>query len=109
KYALLLRCPVKYINSNNLARIPTTIDGFISEVFHPTIDANTPLSGITINLDSYPRSSFKSGYAEFTLIALDVNELEFLPILIDNSARMSHDLMLNSILRDQLMDYYSQL
>ena len=108
-YALLLRCPVKYINSNKLARIPTTVDGYISEIFHPTIGANSPLTGMTVNLDGYPRNPLSHGYAEFTVMMLDVNELEFQPILIDNSVRMSHDVLLNSVLRNQLEDYYSKL
>jgi hypothetical protein len=84
-YALLLRCPVDFVVSKGLSLVPSVLDAFDQEVFHPTRYADNPESGITISLEH--AGALKKGVSEFILGPLEVDKIEILPVLINAPAR----------------------
>jgi hypothetical protein len=106
KYSLIMRCPIAAIPGRDV-RVPTVIDAFDSEVFHPTVDANLPTSGIAISLDG--AGPLSTGAREFVLLDIDVRQIEFQPILIDQSIRDRHLIELDANFRTRLQSYYRGL
>lgn len=106
KYSLILRCPTAVIPERSF-RVPTVLDAFDSEIFHPTTDANSPSSGIAISLDG--AGPLSTGAHEFVLLDVDVQHIKFQPILIDRRIRSRHSIDLNSSFRPRLKDYYESL
>jgi len=103
KYSLILRCPIAAIPGRDL-RVPTVLDAFDSEIFHATIDAESPTSGIAVSLDG--ADPLSTGAHEFVLLDVDVKQIEFQPILIDRSIRDRHLVDLDANFRVRLQKYY---
>jgi hypothetical protein len=110
KYALVMRCPSMYIKSENLACVPTCLDGFTSEVFSPA-DYRTsppdPTCGKTINLAG--RGPLTEGVDEFVLRPIKAAYIEFIPVLIDKKAHKSHKVLRDGRLWQLLEEYYYTL
>lgn len=109
KHALIMRCPVDYVIKNNLAFVPTVMDGFLSEIFSPSdYRAGTrPMSGRTIDLDG--PGKFVVGEEEFALKPLDASQIDFCPVLIDHKVRMTHIVRRDARLWQLLEIYYNKL
>lgn len=109
KYALVMRCPVDYVVRNNLAFVPTVMDGFFSEIFSPADYRGgcSPSAGRTIDLDS--PGPLADGEEEFAVRSLEAREIEFYPILIDYSIRRAHVVNRNARLWQLLEIYYNKL
>jgi hypothetical protein len=109
KYALVMRCPAVYARDNSLSRVPTTIDGFLSEVFSPPDlrPLNRPVSGRTIDLDS--PGALREGADEYALTSIPVDQIDFKPILIDYTLRRGHIVARNARLWQLLEIYYNRL
>jgi len=84
--SVVLRCPIDYVNRNNMALVPSVIDAFMQLIFHPTKDANFPPYGITIDLSLFPRT-LSPGIDEVVLPEISVDEIEVLPINADTGYR----------------------
>jgi hypothetical protein len=109
KYALIMRCPADYVNGGKLARVPTVLDGFISEIFSPA-DFGTvlpPSCGRTIDLESH--GPLQQGPEEYALRPIKVEEIEFQPVLIDRARRNVHVIKLDVRMWQLLEIYYSKL
>jgi|GEM_PF-6225283 len=109
KYALVMRCSAEYAKTRGLKRVPTTMDGFISEIFSPS-DFRPPLvpdSGKAIDLDSAGR--LREGYREYSLQPIPVQEIEFIPLLIEGTMRRQHVVARNGRLWQRLETYYNGL
>lgn len=109
KYALVIRCPASYVRKNNLACVPTTLDGFVSEIFCPADyrSSSRPVCGKTVNLDS--PGHLTAGADEFAVKPLDVDEVQFYPVLIDRRARVAHVVRRDARLWQLLEVYYNSL
>ena len=109
KYALIMRCSVDYVIKNNLACVPTVLDGFLSEVFSPTDyrGGHSPGCGRTIDLDG--PGPLVDGEEEFAVKPLDVHEIDFQPVLIDHSIRRAHVVRRDARLWQLLEIYYNKL
>ncbi len=109
KYALVMRCPSAYARSLSLAHVPTAVDGFISEIFSPSDlrSVPAPTFGRTINLDR--PAGLRTGAQEFALNPVPVDRIDFIPVLIDRTARSHHVVARNARLWQLLEIYYSKL
>lgn len=85
-YAVVLRCPVSYLGP--FTHVPTVLDGFSSEIFHPTIDNDNPPVGLTISLEH--SHILREGSSEFVLGSLEVEPIEMRPVLIDSNMMAAH-------------------
>ncbi len=106
KWSLVLRCRLQ-LDRGNSARVPTALDGFDSEIFHPTIDEHTPAAGVAIHLDTLGR--VRSGTNEFVLQPIPVDHVEVWPVLIGDEAKKTAGIPLNFVLRKSLVNYYTGL
>lgn len=104
KYSVILRCR---INSLTTFAVPSVIDAFDGEIFHPTLDKRMPNEGVTINLEDL--NHLGPGAREFVLGEISVGEVMFQPVLVDLTLRRKHTVRLNSILRTRLEEYYLRL
>jgi hypothetical protein len=110
KFALVMRCPSTYIAGGHFASVPTTLDGFISEIFCPADyrSAQTlPSYGRAINLDNLGRLA--AGPEEFAVGSIDVREVEFFPVLIDRAVRSVHVVQRDARLWQLLEIFYNGL
>jgi hypothetical protein len=109
KYGLVMRCATAYARTKSLPRVPTTVDGFISEIFSPP-DLRlvpTPTYGRAIDLDS--PAALQAGAQEYALASVPVDQIEFIPVLIDRTARSHHVVERNARLWQLLEIYYNKL
>jgi hypothetical protein len=88
-YALLLRCPVKFLLTDGDPLVPTVLDAFDQEVFYPTKYSDGPTCGITISLEH--SGSVATGTHEFILSPVPVKKIEILPVFVDAATRVGHD------------------
>jgi hypothetical protein len=109
KYALIMRCPADYVNGGKLARVPTVLDGFTSEIFSPAYIGTTPppSCGRTIDLESH--GPLRQGPEEYALRPIKVEKIEFQPVLIDRARRNVHVVKLDVRMWQLLEIYYSKL
>ncbi|HJQ69828.1 MAG TPA: hypothetical protein VKA70_12685 [Blastocatellia bacterium] len=82
-YAVILRCPADFLKDNKLARVPTVLDAFDSEIFHPSRDEDKPRCGTTIGLK--PSGPLGEGVDEYVVGPIPVDEVEIWPVLIDKN------------------------
>jgi hypothetical protein len=80
-HSVVLRCPIKYVKERQLARVPTALDAFDSEVFHPTKEQDEPKSGVTISLEH--SEALEEGADEFVLGPIDVKQVNMIPVLLN--------------------------
>jgi hypothetical protein len=108
KYAIVMRCPAKKVMTSALSHVPTVLDGFISEIFSPSdYRTTTPIRGEALNLDNL--GSFAHGAEEYTLNPINVDLIEFYPVLIEKSKRSHHAVYRNARLWQLLEVYYYHL
>lgn len=108
EHCVVLRCPIDYINRNNLAFVPSVIDAFMQMIFHPTRDTVCPPYGITIDLSLYP-VTLTPGIDEVVLRQLPVEEIEILPVHADSAYRKGKTVVIsNSPEFSMLLEYYYQ-
>jgi hypothetical protein len=107
KYAVVIRCPLGSISGINSLLVPTVLDAFDGEIFHPTISDSHPGAGLTISLEG--PSTLNAGTDEFVLLDVDVESMEAIPVLIDRRMRALHSVQLDSGLRTLLEMYYKNL
>jgi hypothetical protein len=105
KYALIMRCRASEVGARLLSHVPSVIDAFVSEIFHPA-DYRTaiPTCGHTINLDS--PGQLQTGAKEYALNPIAVELIEFFPIEIGWSKRSPHVVSRNVGLWQLLESYY---
>jgi hypothetical protein len=110
KYALVLRVSVEAVRRLGLAYVPTPMDAFTSEIFHPAdfgVGPGSPDSGRTIDLEK--RGPLVQGEEEYALRDVPVQEIEFYPVLIDRALRSRHVVKRNAKLWQLLEIYYNTL
>lgn len=88
-YALLLRCSTDYLMEHKSSLVPTVLDAYDQEVFHPTKSADSPTCGITINLETAGKVT--KGVEEFVTGPLPVDAIEVFPVYLDSSKRTAYD------------------
>lgn len=88
-------------------RVPSTIDAYHSEVFHTTVDADLPASGLTISLQNL--NALKIGNNEYVVLRLDVRSIQLWPVVITHQMRANDEVLLGPALRSALQSYYSGL
>jgi hypothetical protein len=108
--ALLLRCPTTFFSREYLLHVPTVLDAFESEVFHPTESSKNPMCGHTICLNQTSPLALADEVNEYVAEPVDVEYIEFIPVLVTSAMReQPHVVRLNSDLRRLLEDYYRTL
>lgn len=107
KWSLVLRCRVEHLARVRAACVPSVLDGFDSEIFHPTIDDDTPPAGIAIDLDG--PTTITAGVSEFVLQPISVDQIDVLPVVIDDEVKRAAGVRLDARLRESLVDYYRGL
>jgi len=107
---VVLRCPVEYVNSHGLAYVPSVIDAFTQMIFHPTKHSSSPPHGVTIDLSLYP-VTLSPGIDEVLLPGLPVDQLEIMPVSVDDEYRKGKNAVLSGcpVFRDLLKSYYENL
>lgn len=104
--SVVLRCPVDYVNKNQLAFVPSVIDAFMHLIFHPTKDAISPPYGITIDLSLYP-VTLSPGIDEVVLGELPVDQIEVLPIDVgEDYRRDKHNVRSDCPTFSELLEYH---
>jgi len=78
--SVIMRCRTKYLESENLAHIPTVVDSFDSHIFHPTKEVERPTCGVAINLKL--SSSLSTGRDEYVLGPIQTDAIEVYPVRI---------------------------
>lgn len=105
---VVLRCPVEYVNKNNLAFVPSIIDAFMQMIFHPTMDEISPPYGITIDLSFYPHT-LAPGIDEVVLREIPVEQLEVFPVFAGKKYREGkHEVNSDFPQFTILLEYYYQ-
>jgi hypothetical protein len=107
KYAIILRCLLEEIEGKDMLRVPTVLDAFNGEIFHPTINDDSPVEGLTISLED--PANLETGTDEFVLPGVGVDQIDLWPVLIDRNMRESHNVQLDATLLASLETYYSSL
>ena len=108
EYKLLLRCPVSFVKSQQLARVPTVLDAFANDIFHPTTDADSPKHGVTISLERL--KDLEEGAHEFVLGPIDVGQIRLCPVYVTDEMKSACPLWLEDEARWQLLEvYYGRL
>lgn len=105
--AILLRCPTEYVRSERISRVPTAIDGFLLEVFHPTADSDSPDWGMTINLCD--GETLCTGSDQYVLGPIEVDQVFFRPVHINESMRAALTIESGQRLWTALETYYKTL
>jgi hypothetical protein len=99
---VLLRCRIDNVIRGQ-ARIPSSLDGFASEIFLPCDYAESPSSGRAIDIGTEP---FENGNAEFVLGPIEVGRISIRLIRIPRAATPSFVDSGNPMFLDKLEDYY---
>jgi hypothetical protein len=108
EYKLLLRCSVEYVRRERLARVPTVLDAFASEIFHTTDDARGPKHGVTISLESL--QDLQEGADEFVIGPVDVSQVQVFPVRVTEDMSQACPLWSSNRQRWQLLEgYYGKL
>jgi hypothetical protein len=89
------------------AQIPTSLDAFDSEVFHPTNEVVNPHFGVTIELSRH--GPLQIGVEEYVLGPLPIDSIQFVPVLVDDSEIENKGVPSNSSLWILLKAYYESL
>lgn len=105
-YALLLRCPVSSLLPGDFVFVPTMLDAFDQEIFHSTVDKESPGSGITINLED--SANLDRGDPEYTLGPIAVESVEIMPKFVGRPQR-KHKVEPGVETWKLLEDYYNKL
>ncbi|HUQ32270.1 MAG TPA: hypothetical protein VM095_09120 [Pyrinomonadaceae bacterium] len=80
EYSVILKCETASFQGASPARIPTTLDGFDSQIFHPRREIAVPPSGVTIKLSlTIP---LNKGYDEFAFGPIDTAAIHLYPVHI---------------------------
>ena len=102
-HCALLRCTVSP-EIETEARIPSSLDGFASEIFFPTAYAENPAAGRAINVGAKP---FRLGESEYVLGPVPVRDLELRLVEISYEDNQANDADCgNPDFLDRLEQYY---
>jgi hypothetical protein len=105
-YIVILR-----IKLENLKKIksfvPSVLDSFDSEIFHPTKDIKSPKEGITIHLNK--TGELKEGVAEFVLCEIPVEVIEMKPVYLSTEEIEFNCVESDNKLWERLEFYYKLL
>lgn len=104
EYCAILRCRVTHLKDDS--RIPTVLDAFNSNIFHPTNESELPTTGVAIRLSI--TSSLATGHDEFVLRGVTTDAIELYPVFIPNAASSYID-SFDSRLVSLLASYYQTL
>jgi hypothetical protein len=107
KRVLLLRYKVSHLANSHVVRIPTVLDAFTSEIFHPTQEANHPSHGIAIDISD--TTNLHAGAPEFVLSNLRIEHIEMYPVMAGIELSGTHKCYLDTKLRLSLHAYYQTL
>jgi hypothetical protein len=84
EWSVIIRCRVKDLIGANSVRVPTVLDAFTEQIFHPTEDSPRPSSGITIELSA--AGPLAPGKMEFVLDPIRTDKLQIRPCFISNKS-----------------------
>jgi len=105
--AIILRCKVESLNEANLIYIPTVLDGFDQPIFLPIRENCSRINnGIAINIQPNP---LQTGFREYVIGKIETDNIEFLPICINDLNVRGIRFMHNQNLIDKLEHYYNKL
>jgi hypothetical protein len=107
QYSVVMRCQPAKLKSGDFLRVPTVIDAFDLEIFHPTADSRKPGAGVAIHLQR--SGTLQEGAKEFILQPLVVEEIEVCPVEITDRVKTAIGVPLDTVLRGSLLDYYTSL
>lgn len=105
-HTILLRFPIRHLK-RNLAKIPTVIDAFDGEIFHPAKEYDNPKTGKTIDIGH--DDSLRDGVEEVVLGPIDVKKIDILPIFVAIRDKAKYFVYLGPNLWNLLINYYNQL
>lgn len=105
-HTILLRYP-NYHLSSDLAKIPTVIDAFTEEIFHPVKELDNSKTGKTIDIGH--ADSLRDGVEEIVLGPVDIKRIDILPVFIALRDKAKHFVSLGPNLWSLLIKYYNQL
>lgn len=107
-FKVLLRCPAARVKAAGLAHVPTVIDAFANDIFHPTDDHDQPKHGVTISLERL--QSLEEGADEFVVGGVDVGLVELWPIQVTEDMRRACPLWPDELRRCTLLqEYYRRM
>lgn len=105
-HTILLRFPIRHLK-RNLAKIPTVIDAFDGEIFHPVKEYDNPKTGKTIDIGH--ADLLRDGVEEVVLGPIDVEKIDILPVSIAIRDEAKHFVYLGPNLWNLLINYYYRL
>jgi len=105
---VLLRCSLEFIESAELAHVPTVIDAYLQKIFEPVPESPVPLAGETIDLSGDDPCK---GVDEYVIKPMPIGKIEFCPHNIDSVMRASEgrDYQENEASLEKLISYYKTL
>jgi hypothetical protein len=104
RYSVVMRCKPANLRMGDFLHVPTVIDAFDLEIFHPTCDAHRPECGVAIYLQN--AGALQEGTQEFVLQPIRVEEIEIFPVEITDQLKDTMGVPLNVLLHHSLLDYY---
>jgi hypothetical protein len=105
--AVVLRCAAGAKGTPYVARVPTAVDGFVSEVFHPRKLTPAPDCGVAIHLTE--TGALARGEREVVVPAIPVSVLSLKTVLINRADLAAQPVALGGGLPARLVDYYRGL
>lgn len=103
---VILRLDISKLSRGNRVFVPTVLDAFNSEIFHPTKDIESPPSGSAIHLNS---GFLSQGADEFVLGPLPVELVDLWPVVLEETEIELQGVRSDSSLWKLLHSYYSNL
>jgi hypothetical protein len=104
---VILRVPVNELKKRHHVFVPTVLDAFDVEVFHPTEDFANPTSGVTIHL--HCTDPLTCGVDEYVIEPIPVEPIEFIPLLLDTNDIENKGVRSDTLLWLLLLTYYNNL
>jgi hypothetical protein len=105
EFAIVLRCPAEYVLG--ISRVPTAIDGFLFEAFHPTKDLDSPHWGMAIDL--HDGHNLSGGPDQYVVGPIEAGQVSFRPVHIDEGMRAALKVESGPKLWAALETYYNTL
>lgn len=83
EYSVVMKCDTSFLQGRAEAKIPTTLDGFDSHIFHPRRESLVPPSGITIELSL--TAPLHRGQDEFAIGPVETAAIQMYPVQIPST------------------------
>ena len=103
---LLLRSHADNFRDTEHVRIPTVVDAYTSPIFQPMRTSENPTHGLTIDIGDLPGLTLTQD--EFVLLSVDVEKIDVIPISIQRLDKRRHNVELNPILLEALINHYNK-